>query len=71
MIKLFLELIVINNLLNRNSARFYISRNFYLINIVLAHFYIYQLQGNKLKNYLIFKEIVLLIKSKAHLTPDP
>jgi hypothetical protein len=37
---------------------------------VLAHFDVYQLQGNKLKNYLIFKEIVLLIKSKAHLTPE-
>jgi len=39
-----------------------------LINKVLPHFDAYILQGNKLKNYLIFREIVLLINSKAHLT---
>jgi len=60
----------INSSLARNSARFYISRKSDLINIVLPHFDVYQLQGNKLKNYLIFKEIVLLVNSKAHLTPE-
>ena len=38
---------------------------------MLPHFDVYTLQGNKLKNYLIFREIVLLINSKAHLTSDP
>lgn len=60
----------INSSSTRNTARFYISRKSYLINIVLPHFDVYQLQGNKLKNYLLFKEIVLLINSKAHLTPE-
>lgn len=36
----------------------------------MPHFDAYKLQGNKLKNYLIFREIVLLINSKAHLTPE-
>lgn len=60
----------INSSLTRKSARFYISRKSDLINKVLPHFDVYKLQGNKLKNYLIFKEIVLLINSKAHLTPE-
>ena len=60
----------INTALSRNSARFSISRKFDLINKVLPHYDSYKLQGNKLKNYLIFKEIVLLINSKAHLTPE-
>lgn len=60
----------INSSLTRKSTRFYISRKSDLINKVLPHFDVYKLQGNKLKNYLIFKEIVLLINSKAHLTPE-
>ena len=60
----------INTALNRNSARFSISRKSDLINKVLPHFDAYKLQGNKLKNYLIFREIVLLINSKAHLTSE-
>lgn len=60
----------INTALSRNSARFSISSKSDLINKVLPHFNAYKLQGNKLKNYLIFREIVLLINSKAHLTPE-
>lgn len=60
----------INTALNRYSARFSISRKSDLINKVLPHFDAYKLQGNKLKNYLIFREIVLLINSKAHLTSE-
>ncbi len=60
----------INIALSRNSARFYISRKSDLINKVLPHFDTYKLEGTKLKNYLIFREIVLLIKSKSHLTPE-
>lgn len=60
----------INTALSRNSARYSISRKSDLINKVLPHFDAYKLQGNKLKNYLIFREIVLLINSKAHLTPE-
>ena len=60
----------INTALSRNSARFTISSKSDLVSKVLPHFDAYKLQGNKLKNYLIFKEIVLLMKSKAHLTPE-
>jgi len=60
----------INTALKRDSARFSVSRKSDLINKVLPHFDAYILQGNKLKNYLIFREIVLLINSKAHLTPE-
>lgn len=37
---------------------------------MLPHFDVYTLQGNKLKNYLIFRENVLLVNSKAHLTSE-
>lgn len=60
----------INTVLSRDSARFAISRKSDLVNKVLPHFDTYKLQGNKLKNYLIFKEIVLLINSKVHLTSE-
>lgn len=60
----------VNTSSTRKSARFYISRTADLVNKVLPLFDVYQLQGNKLKNYLIFREIVLLINSKAHLTPE-
>jgi hypothetical protein len=41
-----------------------------LKNKVLPPFDAYKLQGNNLKKYLIFIEIVLLINSKSHLTPE-
>lgn len=63
--KFFLNAGFIYSSLTRNSARFYISSKSDLINKVLPHFDAYILQGNKLKNYLIFREIVLLINSKA------
>lgn len=59
-----------NLALSRNTARFTISRKSDLINKVLPHFDAHKLQGNKLKNYLIFREIVLLLDSKAHLTQE-
>ena len=60
----------INQALNRNMARFYVSKKSDLITKVLPHFDTYKLEGNKLKNYLIFREIVLLLKTKAHLTKE-
>ena len=60
----------INPASNRDSGRFSISRKSDLINKRLPHFDSYKLQGNKLKNYLIFREIVLLVGSKAHLTSE-
>jgi len=35
---------------------------------IIPHFYTYTLLGNKSKNYLIWREILLKVKSKAHLT---
>lgn len=58
----------INIALSRNTARFSISKKSDLISKVLPHFDAHKLEGNKLKNYLIFREIVLLLGSKAHLT---
>jgi len=60
----------INQALSRNMGRFYISKKSDLITKVLPHFDVYRLEGNKLKNYLIFREIVLLLKTKAHLTQE-
>ena len=60
----------INQDLNRNTARFYISKKSDLIVKVLPHFDAYKLEGDKFKNYLIFREIVLLLKTKAHLTKE-
>jgi hypothetical protein len=60
----------INTASLRNSARFNISKKADLVRVVLPHFDTYQLQGNKLKNYLIWKEIVLLVNSKVHLTSE-
>lgn len=57
-----------NIALSRNTARFSISKKSDLISKVLPHFDAHKLEGNKLKNYLIFREIVLLLGSKAHLT---
>ena len=39
-----------------------------LINVVLPHFDKYPLNSQKRADYLLFKEIVLLIKNKEHLT---
>lgn len=41
-----------------------------LINVIIPHFEKYELKGDKLSSYLIWKEVVRLIESKAHLTPD-
>lgn len=54
----------------RNSACFNISKKRDLVNLVIPHFDTYKLQGHKLKNYLIWKEIVLMVNSKAHLTQE-
>jgi hypothetical protein len=41
-----------------------------VINVIVPHFNQYKLEGNKQKNLLIWKEIVSLVNSKAHLTPE-
>jgi hypothetical protein len=50
-------------------ARFTVTKQNYLMEVIIPHFDTYKLEGNKLKNYLIWKEILLLVKDKSHLTP--
>jgi hypothetical protein len=42
----------------------------YLTNLIVPHFDTYKLIGNKYKNYLIWRKILLLVNSKAHLTSE-
>lgn len=39
-------------------------------NIIIPHFDTYGLKGNKLYNYLIWKEIFNLVKTKTHLNVE-
>lgn len=55
---------------DRNSAKFIVTKSNDLVNTLLPQFDTYALQGNKLKHYLIWKEIVLRVSSKAHLNPE-
>ena len=41
-----------------------------LSSIILSHFDTYELQGNKNNNYIIWKEILVKVVSKAHLTKE-
>lgn len=38
--------------------------------IIIPHFDTYNLNGNKLYNYLIWKEIINLMENKSHLRPE-
>jgi len=54
----------------RSMARFTVTKQKDLMDVIIPHFDIYKLEGNKLKNYLIWKEIISLVKDKVHLTPE-
>ena len=41
-----------------------------LIGMILPHFDTYKLIGNKYYNYLIWREILIKVNSKAHLTSE-
>lgn len=41
-----------------------------LVNVIIPHFSNYPLQGDKLRKILIWSEIITLMNSKAHLTPE-
>ena len=55
---------------NSESVHYTIYNNSDLLNIVVPHFDKYRLEGYKLNNYLIWKEILLLVNSKTNLTPQ-
>ena len=54
----------------RKVVIYTISKARDLTSVILPHFDTHGLRGNKLYNYLIWKEILLLVNSKAHLTPE-
>jgi hypothetical protein len=54
----------------RRMARFTVTKQKYLIDVIIPHFDTYKLESNKLNNYLIWKEIISLVKDKAYLTPE-
>lgn len=52
-----------------NYALYNVSKVINLNNIFLSHFDTYKLQGSKLENSLIWKEILLIVNTKEHLSP--
>jgi len=54
----------------RHSARFVVANIKQSVNVLLPHFNIYKLEGNKLSSYLLWSKILLLVHSKAHLNPE-
>lgn len=55
------------SVINRNSTiEFIVSTIKYLINIIIPHFDKYPLQTKNRLDFLLFKEIILLISNKKH-----
>ena len=54
----------------RDLSRFTVTKQQDLLKVIIPHFDAYALEGNKNKNYLIWREILMLVESKAHLTPE-
>lgn len=53
---------------NLQSVHYTVYDNYDLLNTIVPHFDKYKLEGYKLNNYLIWKEILLLVNSKTNLT---
>lgn len=53
---------------SNNSVNFNVTRVSELTNVIIPHFEVYNLIGNKLPNYLIWFQIIKLINQKHHLT---
>lgn len=53
---------------SKDTLHYRIASLHNLIHIVLPHFDKYPLNSQKRADYLLFKEVVLLIKNKEHLT---
>jgi len=69
-IKLFFGLGRISNKSSLNAICYEVSSITDLNLIILNHFNTFSLIGAKFPNYLIFREIVYLLASKSHLTPE-
>jgi len=52
----------------RNVANFIVRSIDDIFNVILPFFNTYKVRGGKYKSYLIFKEVVLMMKNNAHLT---
>ena len=61
---------IVNSLPEERSAKLVVTRNKDLIDVIVPHFNQYKLEGNKQKNFEIWKDIVSLVNSKDHLTPE-
>ncbi len=55
---------------SRHLARYTITKTSDLVHKVLPHFSEFELAGSKHPNYIIWSQILKLIHSKAHLTPE-
>lgn len=55
---------------NTNIVQYNIVSSKHLYDLVLPQFDTYKFSGNKLSNYLIWKEILSLVKNKEHLTRE-
>ena len=53
-----------------NSLNYKIAKIEHLINVIIPHFNTYKLVGNKNLNFLIWFQIVSLVKNKTHLTSE-
>lgn len=69
-IKEFFEVGRISNKSSRNAIFYEVSGITDLNSIIVNHFNTFSLVGAKFPNYLIFREIVYLLASKSHLTPE-
>jgi len=54
----------------KNSVQYAIADFSSIDEIIIPHFDTFELKGNKLHNYLIWKEIAGIIKTKSHLTSE-
>lgn len=69
-IQLFFGIGRISNKSSCNAIYYEVSTIAHLNSIIVNHFNTFSLVGAKFPNYLIFREIVNLIASKSHLTPE-
>lgn len=69
-IQLFFGIGEIHNKSSLNAIFYEVSSITHLNSIIVNHFNTFSLVGAKFPNYLIFREIVYLMASKSHLTPE-
>ncbi len=61
---------VISTSPTRHVCRYAVAGTYDLINYVSPHFFKFELAGSKRSNFIIWSQILNLILSKAHLTPE-